>query len=150
MKIKLLSATATMPRRATYGASCHDIFADLAPPQQVDGYEGATVTLPSMGQVQIATGWACEVPRGMEVQIRPRSGLAAKHGILAAFGTVDSDYRGEVKVTLFNHGPHSYTIRHGERIAQFAVGIISMCDLELTSELSPTERGNGGFGSTGK
>jgi len=143
MKIKLLTATATMPRRATYGASCHDIFADL-------GNEGATVTLPSMGQVQIATGWACEVPRGMEVQIRPRSGLAAKHGILAAFGTVDSDYRGEVKVTLFNHGPHAYTIRHGERIAQFAVGIISMCDLELTSELSPTDRGNGGFGSTGK
>ena len=100
----------------------------------------------------IATGFAIEIPRGYEVQVRPRSGLAMKHGItcLNTPGTIDSDYRGEVKVILINLGQEPFEIRRGERIAQLVPAPVLRADFVEASELSDTERGSGGFGSTGR
>jgi dUTP pyrophosphatase len=100
----------------------------------------------------IATGFAIEIPRGYEVQVRPRSGLAMKHGItcLNTPGTIDSDYRGEVKVILINLGQEPFEIRRGERIAQLVPAPVLRADFVEASELSNTERGSGGFGSTGR
>lgn len=100
----------------------------------------------------IATGFAIEIPRGYEVQVRPRSGLAMKHGItcLNTPGTIDSDYRGEVKVILINLGQEPFEIRRGERIAQLVPAPVLRADFVEAQELSETERGSGGFGSTGR
>jgi dUTP pyrophosphatase len=100
----------------------------------------------------IATGFAIEIPRGYEVQVRPRSGLAMKHGItcLNTPGTIDSDYRGEVKVILVNLGQEPFEIRRGERIAQLVPAPVLRADFVEAHELSETERGSGGFGSTGR
>jgi dUTP pyrophosphatase len=100
----------------------------------------------------VATGFAIEIPRGYEVQVRPRSGLAMKHGItcLNTPGTIDSDYRGEVKVILVNLGQEPFDIRRGERIAQLVPAPVLRADFMEASELSGTERGTGGFGSTGR
>jgi dUTP pyrophosphatase len=100
----------------------------------------------------VATGFAIEIPRGYEVQVRPRSGLAMKHGItcLNTPGTIDSDYRGEVKVILVNLGQEPFEIRRGERIAQLVPAPVLRADFVEASELSGTERGSGGFGSTGR
>jgi dUTP pyrophosphatase len=100
----------------------------------------------------VATGFAIEIPRGYEVQVRPRSGLAMKHGItcLNTPGTIDSDYRGEVKVILVNLGQEPFEIRRGERIAQLVPAPVLRADFVEASELSDTERGSGGFGSTGR
>jgi dUTP pyrophosphatase len=100
----------------------------------------------------VATGFAIEIPRGYEVQVRPRSGLAMKHGItcLNTPGTIDSDYRGEVKVILINLGREPFEIRRGERIAQLVPAPVLRADFVEASELSDTERGSGGFGSTGR
>jgi dUTP pyrophosphatase len=100
----------------------------------------------------VATGFAIEIPRGYEVQVRPRSGLAMKHGItcLNTPGTIDSDYRGEVKVILVNLGQEPFEIRRGERIAQLVPAPVLRADFVEASELSETERGSGGFGSTGR
>ena len=100
----------------------------------------------------VATGFAIEIPRGYEVQVRPRSGLAMKHGItcLNTPGTIDSDYRGEVKVILINLGQEPFEIRRGERIAQLVPAPVLRADFVEASELSNTERGSGGFGSTGR
>jgi dUTP pyrophosphatase len=100
----------------------------------------------------VATGFAFEIPRGYEVQVRPRSGLAMKHGItcLNTPGTIDSDYRGEVKVILINLGREPFEIRRGERIAQLVPAPVLRADFVEASELSNTERGRGGFGSTGR
>jgi dUTP pyrophosphatase len=100
----------------------------------------------------VATGFAIEIPRGYEVQVRPRSGLAMKHGItcLNTPGTIDSDYRGEVKVILVNLGHEPFEIRRGERIAQLVPAPVLRADFVEASELSGTERGSGGFGSTGR
>jgi dUTP pyrophosphatase len=105
------------------------------------------------GQRQaVATGFAIEIPRGYEVQVRPRSGLAMKNGItcLNTPGTIDSDYRGEVKVILINLGQESFEVRRGERIAQLVPAPVLRADFVEASELSGTERGAGGFGSTGR
>jgi dUTP pyrophosphatase len=105
------------------------------------------------GQRQaVGTGFAIEIPRGYEVQVRPRSGLAMKHGItcLNTPGTIDSDYRGEVKVILVNLGQEPFEIRRGERIAQLVPAPVLRADFVEASELSDTERGSGGFGSTGR
>jgi dUTP pyrophosphatase len=105
------------------------------------------------GQRQaVATGFAIEIPRGYEVQVRPRSGLAMKHGItcLNTPGTIDSDYRGEVKVILVNLGQEPFDIRRGERIAQLVPAPVLRADFVEASELSDTQRGSGGFGSTGR
>jgi dUTP pyrophosphatase len=100
----------------------------------------------------VATGFAIEIPRGYEVQVRPRSGLAIKHGItcLNTPGTIDSDYRGEVKVILVNLGQQPFEIRRGERIAQLVPAPVLRADFIETGELAETARGSGGFGSTGR
>ena len=100
----------------------------------------------------VATGFAIEIPRGYEVQVRPRSGLAIKYGItcLNTPGTIDSDYRGEVKVILINLGDEPFEIRRGERIAQLVPAPVLRADFIEASELAETARGEGGFGSTGR
>jgi dUTP pyrophosphatase len=100
----------------------------------------------------VPTGLKFELPRGMEAQVRPRSGLAAKHGItvLNSPGTIDSDYRGEVQIILINLGTKPFEIRRGERIAQLVVSPYAQVALVAATGLSSTERGAGGFGSTGK
>jgi dUTP pyrophosphatase len=99
-----------------------------------------------------ATGFAIEIPRGYEVQVRPRSGLAIKHGItcLNTPGTIDSDYRGEVKVILINLGQEPFEVRRGERIAQLVPAPVLRADFVEVGELGETGRGSGGFGSTGR
>ena len=100
----------------------------------------------------VATGFAIEIPHGYEVQVRPRSGLALKHGItcLNTPGTIDSDYRGEVKVILANLGAEPFAVRRGERIAQLVPAPVLHASFEEVGELSETGRGAGGFGSTGR
>jgi dUTP pyrophosphatase len=105
---------------------------------------GATAMIP--------TGFAIALPAGYEAQIRPRSGLAARHGVtvLNAPGTVDADYRGEVKVMLINHGKTPFEVRRGDRIAQLVVAPVTAVTLTLVETLDDTERGSGGHGSTGR
>jgi len=102
--------------------------------------------------VLVPTGFAMALPKGFEAQIRPRSGLAVKHGVtvINAPGTIDSDYRGEVKVGLVNLGKTEYTIRRGERIAQMIIQRVYQPEVREVEELDETERNAGGFGSTGK
>ncbi len=99
----------------------------------------------------VPTGFCMALPSGYEAQIRPRSGLAYKHGLtcLNTPGTIDADYRGEVKVLLINHGQTPFTINRGERIAQMVIAPITQPTFDLVTELSDTARGGGGFGSTG-
>ena len=99
----------------------------------------------------VATGFAMAIPAGFEGQVRPRSGLAAKNGVtvLNTPGTVDADYRGEVKVILINHGPDTFQIGHGDRIAQMVIAPVVQADIAEVDALSDTVRGAGGFGSTG-
>ena len=99
----------------------------------------------------IPTGLSFAIPEGYEIQVRPRSGLAAKNGVtvLNTPGTIDSDYRGEVKVILINHGKDSFTVNNGDRIAQLIVAPVTQGIFEKAEELDSTERGEGGFGSTG-
>jgi len=103
-------------------------------------------------QAIVPTGLMIAVPAGYEAQVRPRSGLAAKHGItvLNAPGTIDADYRGEVGVLLINHGDAAFPIRRGERIAQMVIAPVTQVELSLVASLSETGRGSGGFGSTGR
>lgn len=98
-----------------------------------------------------ATGWAVAIPAGYEIQIRPRSGLALKHGITLPNtpATIDSDYRGELKVALINLGTEPFRVSRGMRIAQMVVSRVEAAEFRLVSTLSPTSRGEGGFGSTG-
>jgi dUTP pyrophosphatase len=103
------------------------------------------------GFALVPTGLTFEIPLGFEAQVRPRSGLAAKHGVtvLNAPGTIDSDYRGEVHVILINHGPKAVVIRRGDRIAQLIFAPVTRATLAETAAVSVSVRGNGGFGSTG-
>ena len=100
----------------------------------------------------VPTGLTIALPPGYEAQVRPRSGLAAKHGItvLNSPGTVDADYRGEIGVLLINHGETAFTVRRGERIAQMVIASVARAELVAAASLSATERGDGGFGSTGR
>ncbi len=100
----------------------------------------------------VPTGLSIALPEGFEAQVRPRSGLAAKHGVtvLNAPGTIDADYRGEVAVLLINHGSAPFTIRRSERIAQLIIAPVAQAELVPVDVLSSTERGAGGFGSTGR
>jgi dUTP pyrophosphatase len=99
----------------------------------------------------VPTGLAIALPSGYEAQVRPRSGLAAKHGItcLNSPGTIDADYRGEVKVILINLGQEPFVIKRGERIAQMIIAPVTRAELKVVAELDVTKRGTGGFGSTG-
>jgi len=100
----------------------------------------------------VPTGLTIALPAGYEAQVRPRSGLAAKHGVavLNSPGTIDADYRGEIGVLLINHGQNSFTVRRGERIAQMIVAPVVQATFDVVVELSHTARGDGGFGSTGR
>ena len=100
----------------------------------------------------VPTGLTLALPPGYEAQVRPRSGLAAKHGItvLNSPGTIDADYRGEIKVILINHGDRNFDIKRGDRIAQMVIAPVARAELIVVSALTTTERGSGGFGSTGR
>ena len=133
-----------LPRQQTPGAAGLDLAAALLPDEAIEIAPGAVAMIP--------TGLTIALPQGYEAQIRPRSGLAAKHGItvLNSPGTVDADYRGEIKVLLINHGPAPFTVRRGERIAQMVVAPVSRVIFEERETLDATERGTGGHGSTGR
>ncbi|MFY0529631.1 dUTP diphosphatase [Archangium gephyra] len=131
-----------LPRYETELAAGMDLRADI---------EGE-MTLGPMERMAVPTGLALAMPPGYEAQLRPRSGLALKHGItlLNSPGTVDADYRGEVKVLLVNLSSQPFTLRRGERIAQLVVAPVSQVSLVELTVLDDTERGEGGFGSTGR
>jgi dUTP pyrophosphatase len=114
--------------------------------------EDAPIVLASGKYTLVPTGLSIALPPGYEAQVRPRSGLAVKHGVtvLNAPGTVDADYRGEIGVPLINHGDVPFTIRRGERIAQLVIAPVVQAELVPVTTLSSTERGSGGFGSTGR
>ena len=114
--------------------------------------EDAPVVLAAGKYALIPTGLTIALPPGYEAQVRPRSGLAAKHGItvLNSPGTIDADYRGEIGVLLINHGDAPFSIRRGERIAQMVIASVIRAELVSVASLSATERGSGGFGSTGR
>jgi dUTP pyrophosphatase len=114
--------------------------------------EHEPVTLAPGDRAMIPTGLTMAIPQGYEAQVRPRSGLAAKHGVtcLNSPGTIDADYRGEVKVILINHGREPFVIKRGERIAQMVIAAAPQAKLEVVATLDETARGAGGFGSTGK
>ncbi|WP_299477311.1 dUTP diphosphatase [uncultured Roseibium sp.] len=125
---------------------------DLAAGLDLVAAVAAPVTLAPGARALVPTGLSMALPAGFEAQIRPRSGLAAKHGItvLNTPGTVDADYRGEVKVILINLGDAPFEIVRGERIAQMVIAPVLQAALEEVDELSDTARGSGGFGSTGR
>lgn len=130
-----------LPEYATVGSAGMDIRANVE----------EAITLDPLERQLVPTGIFIEIPVGFEVQIRPRSGLAVKNGItcLNTPGTIDSDYRGEVKVLLINLGKEPHIIQHGDRIAQMVVAAVEQPKLILVQELNETERGAGGFGHTG-
>ena len=113
---------------------------------------GPDVTLPPGGRALVPTGLAIALPDGMEAQVRPRSGLAVRQGIgmVNAPGTIDSDYRGEIRVPLINHDRAPQTLAHGERIAQMVLAEVVRIDWAPAETLPETARGSGGFGSTGR
>jgi len=144
IKITRLSDTTSdipLPAYATDGSAGMDIYAAVE--QDMEIKPGETVLIP--------TGFSIELPHGFEAQIRPRSGLAVKHsiGIMNSPGTIDSDYRGEVKIIITNFGKQNYTIRRGDRIAQMVIARYERIVWEEVHQLSETSRGSGGFGSTG-
>lgn len=113
--------------------------------------ESGSLTLKPNERRLVPTGFAVEIPAGYEIQIRPRSGLALKHGVtmVNAPGTIDSDYRGEIGIILINHGNEDFFITHGARIAQMVLAPVTRCAWVENGELSVTDRGQSGFGSTG-
>jgi dUTP pyrophosphatase len=129
-----------LPGYATAGAAGMDVVA------------AESLTLAPGARAAVATGFAIAIPDGYEVQVRPRSGLALKHGItcLNTPGTIDSDYRGEIKVILINLGDAPFAIARGERIAQLVPAPVQRASLALVDDLDETARGSGGFGSTGR
>lgn len=133
-----------VPRQQTAGAAGVDLPAALGPDEVVTIEPGRTAMIP--------TGFAIALPEGYEAQIRPRSGLAAKHAVtvLNSPGTVDADYRGEVKVMLINHGQAPFEVRRGDRIAQMVVAPVTAVSFLEQEELDETERGEKGHGSTGR
>lgn len=130
-----------LPAYATPGAAGLDLMA------AVDG----TLEIAPGTHRLVPTGIALALPDGFEAQVRPRSGLALKHGVtvLNAPGTVDSDYRGEVGAILVNHGPAPFRVERGMRVAQLVIAAVVQAELVETASLTPTRRGGGGFGSTG-
>ena len=141
IQIKKLSNSVSIPKYETSGSSGMDIAA----------HTEANIIINPGEKALVSTGFSIAIPRGYEVQIRPRSGLAVKKNItvLNTPGTIDADYRGEIKVILINFGKEKFVIENGERIAQMVVCPVVQANLEEVKELSETERGPGGFGSTG-
>jgi len=140
--IKKLDSSVQLPSYKTDGASGMDLIAYLKKPINLE--PGKSCLVP--------TGLSIAFPKEYEIQIRPRSGLAAKSNIsvLNTPGTIDSDYRGEIKIILFNHSNENFIINNNDRIAQMVLMPIMKIELEETNELPETTRGEGGFGSTGK
>lgn len=133
-----------LPRQMTSGAAGMDLAAAIA--------DGDKLSIAPGRYAMVPTGFAIALPEGYEAQIRPRSGLAAKHGVtvLNSPGTVDADYRGEVKVMLINHGTEPFELVRGERIAQMVIAPVSAVSFTLKEKLDETHRGEGGHGSTGR
>jgi dUTP pyrophosphatase len=133
-----------LPEYQTKHAAGMDLLAALAP--------GELQTMRPGERVLIPTGLIFEIPEGFEAQVRPRSGLALKHGVtvLNSPGTIDADYRGEVKVLLINLGAETFTIERGTRLAQVVFAPVVQASFQTATELSESERGAGGFGSTGR
>jgi dUTP pyrophosphatase len=136
------AADMTLPAYHSSGASGMDVAAAVAEP---------VVLAP--GEIKmIPTNFAVAIPSGYEIQVRPRSGLAIKHGvtIINSPGTIDADYRGEVKIGLINLGPKPYTVHRGDRVAQLVIAAVQRAELLPVAELDKTVRQDGGFGHTGK
>ena len=133
-----------LPAYQSPGASGLDLLAAVEEGEQLSLLPGARALVP--------TGISIAIPEGYEAQVRPRSGMAAKHGItvLNTPGTIDSDYRGEIKVILINHGQERFEVKRGERIAQLIVQKIERVELKEVEHLTESGRGSGGFGSTGR
>lgn len=132
----------TLPKYETSGAAGMDVRANIKEP----------IVLGSLDRALIPLGLRLEIPEGYEVQVRPRSGLALKHGIgmVNSIGTIDSDYRGEIGAIIVNLSKEPYTIQPQERIGQLVLNKVSQIEWEVVEKLSESERGSGGFGSTGK
>jgi len=133
-----------LPAYETLGAAGMDVRAAVA--------EDEPIVLMPGRRAMVPTGLSVAIPQGYEIQMRPRSGLAAKHGItcLNSPGTIDSDYRGELKVILINHGEEAFTIARGERIGQMLLAPVTRLVWRQVDSLDETDRGSGGFGSTGR
>lgn len=143
MKVRIVNkSTLELPAYSTPLSAGMDLRADIDEP----------ITLGSLEKAMVPTGLHIELPDGYEAQVRPRSGLAAKHGItvLNSPGTIDADYRGEIKVILVNLSKEPFVINRGERIAQMVIARYEKIEWEQVCELTDSERGEGGFGSTGK
>ena len=140
--VKKLNSKVKLPSYKTEGSSGMDLMACINEP----------IYIPPKNSVLIPTGLSIAIPNDCEVQIRPRSGLAAKSNIsvLNTPGTIDSDYRGELKIILYNHGDKTFEVKNNDRIAQMILMPILKINLEETDDLPDTVRGSGGFGSTGK
>lgn len=142
MQVKVINRSSNpLPAYSTLLSAGMDVRAELS----------QSITLEPMQRVIVPTGLYFEIPAGYEIQVRPRSGLAAKHGItvLNSPGTIDADYRGELKVILVNLSSEPFVIENGERIAQIVLAAHAHLEWEEASALSDSERGEGGFGSTG-
>ena len=133
-----------LPAYETAGSAGMDVRAAVP--------EGEPMVLTPGARAMVPTGLSVAIPQGFEIQVRPRSGLAAKHGLtcLNTPGTIDSDYRGEIKVILVNLGQEAFTIQRGERIAQLVLAPVTRLAWQAVDSLDETERGAGGFGSTGR
>ncbi len=140
--IRCAGGAESLPEYQTAGAAGADLRALLA----------AEVVIPPGGRALVPTGLTLDIPDGFEAQVRPRSGLAARHGVtvLNAPGTIDSDYRGEVMVILVNHGGEAFRVANGDRIAQLVVSPVARAGFVRTDRVDGTARGSGGFGSTGR
>ena len=140
--VKKLDSNVKLPVYKTSGASGMDLMAFIK----------ESINIKSKTSALIPTGISVAFSKDYEIQIRPRSGLAVKNNIsvLNTPGTIDSDYRGEIKVIIYNHGNNDFTINNGDRIAQMILAPVVKMDLEETKDLPETIRGQGGFGSTGK
>ena len=135
--IKKLSFDALLPTRGSIGAVGYDLYSNC------DG------VIPTSERMLVSTGISVVLPNGVYGRVAPRSGLAVKHGIQVGAGVIDPDYTGEVKVVLFNHGDKDFEVKRGERIAQLVLERCETPDVEEIGLLEETERGAGGFGSTG-
>jgi len=142
IQIKRLNSEVKIPSYKTQGSSGMDLMAFLKDP----------VTIKPKSSELISTGISVAIPEDTEIQIRPRSGLAAKSniGVLNTPGTIDSDYRGELKIILYNHGADDFVVNNGDRIAQMVLMPVLKASFEEVENLPNTIRGTGGFGSTGK
>jgi dUTP pyrophosphatase len=141
LRLLRLRPDATEPRYATEGAAGLDLSAAL----------DTSITIAPGDHAMISTGWAMAIPAGYEGQVRPRSGLAARHRVtvLNAPGTIDSDYRGEICILLVNLGDAPFVVEHGARIAQLVITPVTRVELRVADALDGTTRGDAGFGSTG-